>query len=88
MAYEAGFSGFVLNRVLEHAAIYNFVVNPASIEASAYNRVKIDKHDAQKLALIIEARILKGINIPQTKSNIDVSLPECESNWSENGAPS
>lgn len=40
-AYEAGFSGFVLHRTLEQSGIHNLVVNPASIEVSAHNRVKL-----------------------------------------------
>lgn len=42
-AYEAGFSGFVLHRVLEQGGIHNLVVNPGSIETSVHNRVKTDK---------------------------------------------
>ena len=54
-AYEAGFSGFVLHRVLEQAGIHNLVVNPGSIEVSIHNRVKTDKRDAQKIASLLEA---------------------------------
>lgn len=63
-AYEAGFSGFVLHRVLEQAGIHNLVVNPGSIEVSIHNRVKTDKRDAQKIASLLEAGRLKGIRIP------------------------
>ena len=42
-AYEPGFSGFVLHRVLERAGIDNLVVNAASIETTVHNRVKTDK---------------------------------------------
>lgn len=63
-AYEAGFSGFVLHRVLEQAGIDSIVVNPASIEVSAHNRVKTDKRDAQKIALLLAAGRLEGIHIP------------------------
>jgi len=63
-AYEAGFSGFALHRVLEQAGIHNLVVNPGSIEVSVYNRVKTDKRDAQKIAALLESGRLKGIRIP------------------------
>ena len=63
-AYEAGFSGFVLHRVLEQAGIHNLVVNPGSIEVSVHNRVKTDKRDAHKIASLLEAGRLKGIRIP------------------------
>ena len=63
-AYEAGFSGFVLHRVLTQAGIQNLVVNPGSIETVVHNRVKTDKRDARKLSELLEARRLSGIRIP------------------------
>ena len=62
--YEAGFSGFVLHRILVGAGINNLVVNPGSIETAVHNRVKTDKRDALKLATLLEAGRLKGIRIP------------------------
>ncbi len=53
-AYEAGFSGFVLHRILEKAGINNIVVNPGSIEVAVHNRVKTDKTDAVKIATLLE----------------------------------
>ena len=66
-AYEAGFSGFVLHRVLESAGIENLVVNAASVETTVHNRVKTDKRDALKLASLLEAARLKGIRVPSQK---------------------
>ena len=63
-AYEAGFSGFVLHRVLEKAGIHNLVVNPGSIEVAIHNRVKTDKRDALKIATLLESGRLKGIRVP------------------------
>ncbi len=63
-AYESGFSGFVLQRVLEKAGIHNIVVNPGSIEVAVHNRVKTDKRDALHLATLLEAGRLKGIRVP------------------------
>ncbi len=63
-AYQAGFSGFVLHRVLEQTGIHNLVVNPASIEVSANNRVKTDKRDAQKIASLLESGRLRGVRVP------------------------
>ena len=62
--YEAGFSGFVLHRILVAAGINNLVVNPGSIETAVHNRVKTDKRDALKLATLLEANRLIGIRIP------------------------
>ncbi len=63
-AYESGFSGFVLHRVLEKAGIHNIVVNPGSIEVAVHNRVKTDKRDALKIATLLEAGRLRGIRVP------------------------
>lgn len=63
-AYESGFSGFVLHRVLEQAGINNIVVNPGSIEVAIHNRVKTDKRDALKIATLLEAGRLRGIRVP------------------------
>ncbi|MCA9330163.1 IS110 family transposase [Candidatus Saccharibacteria bacterium] len=62
--YEAGFSGFWLHRHLERAGIRNIVVNPASVEVEAGNRVKTDKRDSLKLAQQLDANRLRGIFIP------------------------
>ena len=63
-AYEAGFSGFQLHRVLVAKDIKNIVVNAASIEVKANDRVKTDKRDALKIAEQLESGRLKGIYIP------------------------
>jgi transposase len=58
--YEAGFSGFVLHRVLVQAGIDNIVVHAAAVEVAAHNRVKTDTRDAAKLSEQLEAGRLKG----------------------------
>jgi transposase len=63
-AYEAGFAGFVLHRVLLAHGIKNIVVNPASIEVAANDKVKTDKRDCQKIAVQLAAGRLKGIFVP------------------------
>lgn len=62
--YEAGFSGFVLHRVLFANGIKNIVVNPSSIEVAANDRAKTDRRDSRKMAIQLEAERLKGIFIP------------------------
>jgi transposase len=62
--YEAGFSGFVLHRVLVHAGIDNIVVHAAAVEVAAHNRVKTDTRDAAKLSQQLESGRLKGIRVP------------------------
>jgi transposase len=63
-AYEAGFSGFVLHRVLTTAGITNMVVNPASVAVAANDKVKTDRRDAKKLARDLADGRLRGIDVP------------------------
>lgn len=62
--YEAGYSGFWLHRYLVSQGIDNIVVNPASIEVEAGNRVKTDKRDSLKMAEQLDAKRLRGIYVP------------------------
>ena len=63
-AYEAGFSGFYLHRILEKNSIKNLVVHAAGIEVAVGDRVKTDKRDSLKIATQLEANRLKGIHVP------------------------
>jgi len=63
-AYEAGFSGFSLHRHLIDNGIENIVVNAASIEVGARDRVKTDKRDSLKIAIQLSVGRLKGIFVP------------------------
>ncbi len=62
--YEAGFSGYTLHRSLKSAGIDNIVINPASVQQAANNRVKTDKLDAKKMATQLSLGLLKGIEVP------------------------
>ena len=63
-AYEAGFSGFHLHRVLEKNGIKNLVVHAAGIEVAIGDRVKTDKRDSLKIAAQLATNRLKGIHVP------------------------
>jgi transposase len=63
-AYEAGFCGFYLHRVLVKNGIENKVVHPASIEVGSRDRVKTDKRDSLKIAIQLSVGRLKSIYIP------------------------
>lgn len=63
-AYEAGFSGFSLHRILESGGIRNLVVHAGSIEVAIRDRVKTDKRDSLKLASLLECGRLRGIRVP------------------------
>lgn len=67
-AYEAGFGGFDLHRKLEATEGFkNIVVNPASIEVKARERVKSDKRDSYKIAEQLSTGRLHGIHVPSKK---------------------
>ena len=62
--YEAGFSGYVLHRILDANGIKNLVINPASIEVAANDRVKTDSRDSEKLAQQLSFGKFKDGKIP------------------------
>jgi len=66
-AYEAGFCGFHLHRILEAAGIKNMVVDAAGIEVAVGDRVKTDKRDSLKLATHLSTGRLKGIHVPSVE---------------------
>lgn len=63
-AYEAGFCGFHLHRILMQNGIHNIVVHASSIEIASRDRVKTDKRDSLKIATQLSVRRLKCIYIP------------------------
>jgi transposase len=69
-AYEAGFSGFVLHRILVQNGVENIVVNPASIEVAANDKVKTDQRDSKKLAEQLCAGRLKAIFVPEPEQEL------------------
>ncbi|MDP3981715.1 MAG: IS110 family transposase [Chlamydiota bacterium] len=68
--YEAGFCGFGLHRALVASGIDNIVVNPASIEVAANDKVKTDKRDSKKQAEQLSRGALKGIYIPTREEEL------------------
>lgn len=69
-AYEAGFSGFGLHRFLVSQGFENIVVNPASIEVAARDKVKTDRRDSAKVAIQLAAGRLKGIRVPPSDQEL------------------
>ena len=74
-AYEAGFAGFVLHRILTTAGITNIVVNPASVAGAANEKVKTDRRDAKKLARDLADGRLRGISVPTEAEELARLLP-------------
>jgi transposase len=73
--YEAGFSAFVLHRVLTTAGITNLVVNPASVAVAANDKVKTDRRDSKKLAFDLADGRLHGIYVPTEAEELARLLP-------------
>lgn len=73
--YEAGFSGFWLQRELSQLGVDCIVVNPADVPTSNKDAVfKNDKIDAIKLSKALRADQLKGIYIPSKEEEKARSL--------------
>jgi len=63
LVYEAGFSGFHLQRQLT-ASGYDCVITPPNRIPSYHDKVKTDKRDAQKLVQYFSGGLLKEVFIP------------------------
>ena len=73
--YEAGFSAFVLHRVLTTAGITNIIVNPASVAVAAHDKVKTDRRDSKKLAIDLADGRLRGLSVPTEAEELARLLP-------------
>ena len=62
--YEAGPTGYELARVLRHAGIRCEVIAPSLIPTAPGQRVKTDKRDARRLALLFRAGQLSSVRVP------------------------
>lgn len=66
LVYEAGFSGFSLQRSLQSKGIKCLVINAADVPSSDKDkRRKSDCIDARKLSKALVSRSLKGVFVPQ-----------------------
>jgi transposase len=65
ICYEAGPTGFTLVRRLTQLGYDCIVIAPSNIEQTPGRKIKTDKRDAIKLARLLRAGDLKGINIPE-----------------------
>lgn len=63
--YEAGFSGYWIDRQLRNNGIENIIVNPADVPTTNREKEKKDdRKDSRKLARELENHTLEGIYIP------------------------
>jgi transposase len=64
-AYEAGFSGFWLQKALTREGINCIVVNPADVPTTdKEKRLKTDKRDCRKIARSLRSQELEAIYVP------------------------
>ena len=83
ICYEAGPTGFVLARRLFRLGYHCVVVAPSAVPKSAGERVKTDRRDARKLARLLRAGDLKGINIPDVADEAIRDLVRARTDASE-----
>lgn len=62
--YEAGPTGYELARVLRLAGMHCEVIAPSLIPTRAGDRVKTDKRDARRLAVLFRANQLTAVHVP------------------------
>lgn len=62
--YEAGPTGYELARVLRGAGMHCEVIAPSLIPARPGDRVKTDRRDARRLALLFRAGQLSSVRVP------------------------
>ncbi|HEX2185118.1 MAG TPA: IS110 family transposase [Chloroflexota bacterium] len=62
--YEAGPTGYELARLLRSAGVHCEVIAPSLIPTAPGQRVKTDRRDARRLALLFRAGQLSGVRVP------------------------
>jgi transposase len=75
--YEAGPTGFVLQRALTEAGIDCVVVAPSMVPRQAGDRVKTDSRDAVKLARFLRSGDLTEVHVPNAATEAMRDLERC-----------
>lgn len=75
--YEAGPTGFLLLRWLQEAGVDAFMTPPSLVPVASGDRVKTDKRDSLKLALLCRANQLKRVYARTDQDYADRSLLRC-----------
>jgi len=68
--YEAGYFGFTLHDELEAAGIACIVTPPSLLPSEYGNRVKTDRRDSRKLALLFAKGFLKRVYVPTPEERV------------------
>ena len=74
VTYEAGPTGFELHRLVTSLRVDCAVVAPSLIPKRAGDRVKTDKRDARRLAVLHEAGLLTPIRVPTPREVINYNI--------------
>lgn len=75
LAYEAGFCGFSIQRLLSKEGIETIVVNPADIPTrDKDSKQKTDSYDSLKIAKALRGGLLEGIYVPTEKEEDEQSI--------------
>jgi len=80
--YEAGPTGFELHRLVTSLGVGCAVVAPSLIPKGSGDRVKTDKRDARRLAVLHEAGLLTPIRVPTPREEAVRDLSGCGGTWS------
>ncbi len=72
--YEAGPTGFALQRKLQEGGVLCDVIAPSLIPKKAGDRVKTDRRDARKLAELLQAGLLTEVRPPSEAEEADRDL--------------
>ena len=75
--YEAGPTGFTLQRALDAAGIECAVVAPSMVPRTAGDRIKTDRRDALKLARFLRSGDLTPIHVPEAATEAMRDLERC-----------
>lgn len=75
--YEAGPTGFVLQRALVAAGIECVVIAPSLVPQKAGDRVKTDRRDAVKLARFLRSGDLTEVHVPEAATEAMRDLERC-----------
>jgi transposase len=75
--YEAGATGYVLQRQIEALGCRCLVVAPSLIPVKPGHRIKTDRRDARKLAELLRAGLLTAVRPPSEKEESARDLVRC-----------
>jgi transposase len=75
--YEAGPTGFVLQRALAAAGVECAVIAPSLVPQRAGDRVKTDRRDAVKLARFLRSGDLTEVHVPEAATEAMRDLERC-----------